>query len=135
MKNLSLALLCFPLLFAGCFATLKPGADAVVVRAQQAEQMAFATFDTYLKMVHAHEAKVKSTAPAAYDFAEWLRAKQPDGQPRGLAMIESLGRVRRAYAANRTTEGKSSLLSALSALQSSIAETQKHLAAVQPQPR
>lgn len=133
MKNLRR---CF-LLFAFCFsllgcATLQPGADPLVVRCQQAEAIAFSTFDTYVHLVADNEKRVKALAPAAYDFAEWLRAKTPEGTPRGLAMITSLGNVRRAYAAHRTPEHKASLLAALAALQSAVSESQRHLATVKP---
>ncbi|MEQ2008125.1 MAG: hypothetical protein ABMA26_15110 [Limisphaerales bacterium] len=128
MKHL-LALLC--LVLTGC-ATLQPGADPLVVRCQQAEATAFATFDTFVHLVADHETKVRATVPAAYTFAEWLRAKGPDGTPRGLAMISSLGNVRRAYAASRTPEHKASLVSALAALQAAVAESQRHLTALQP---
>lgn len=126
-----LALLSSVLLLCGC-ASLQPGADPLVVRCQQAEATAFATFDTFVHLVADHEAKVKATVPAAFAFAEWLRAKQPDGLPRGLSLVESLGTVRRAYAANRTPAGKASLLSALASLQAAVAESQKHLTALQP---
>lgn len=131
--NRILALLILTLGFhlCGC-ASLQPGADPVVVRAQQAEQVAFATFDTYLRLVHQHESRVRATVPAALEFAEWLREKRPDGQPRGLAMVQSLGDVRRAYAAHRTPEKKASLTSAIALLQATVAETQKHLALVKP---
>lgn len=132
LRSLALVLFAFAaIVFTGC-AGLKPGADPLVVRCEQAEQVAFSTFDTFVHLVADHEAEVKARVPAAYVFAEWLRAKAPDGQPRGLAMVASLGSVRRAYAANRTPERKASLLSALAALQASVGEAQKHIATVQP---
>ena len=129
----TIALLIFTLAFhlAGC-ASLQPGADPVVVRCQQAERVAFSTFDTFVHLVADNEVRVKSIAPAAFDFAEWLRAKQLDGTPRGLSMISSLGRVRRAYEANRSADNKASVLSALAALQAAVTESQKHLAVINP---
>ena len=63
---------------------------------------------------------------------EQLRAKTADGTPRGLAMVTSLGNVRRAYAANRSPENKATVLGALAAVQAAIEESQRHLAAVKP---
>ena len=94
----------------GC-ATLQPGADPVVVRAEQTEQVAFATFDTFVHLVADHEADVQAKVPAAFTFAEWLRAKEADGTPRGLALVNSLSTVRRAYASHRTPENQASLSS------------------------
>ena len=132
MKRIAVMFLLLPLLLCGCFATLKPGEDPLVVRSQQAEQVAFTTFDTYLRLVHEHEARVRSKVPAAFKFAEWLRAKNSDGTARGLAMVTSLSNVRRAYAVSRTAANKASLTSALAAVTSAISEAQKHLAVVQP---
>lgn len=129
MKFLAVILLAVSL--AGC-STLNPNADPVLVRTEQVERVAFDTFDTYVRLVAAHEAKVKQVAPVAYQFAEWLRAKGPDGKPRGIAMVKSLDATRRAYKANRSAANKASLLSALAVIESALAETQKHLLTVQP---
>ena len=117
----------------GC-ASLKPGADPLVVRCEQAEQVAFSTFNAFVHLVADHEAKVKATVPAAFTFAEWLRAKTADGTPRGLAMVTSLGNVRRAYAANRSPENKATVLGALAAVQAAIEESQRHLSTLNAQP-
>lgn len=113
--------------FAGC-ASLQPGADPIIVRAQQTERVAFETFDTFLRLEHKHAARIRSAAPAVSKFAEWLREPQPDG-PRGIALVRSLGNVRRAYAAAKTPDNKARLSTALDALSAALAETQKHLTA------
>lgn len=126
----NLLLICSVLVIGlGC-ANLKPGADPVIVRAEQVEQVAFATFDTFVHLVAQHEDEVKERVPAAYQFAEWLRAKGPSGLPRGIALVKSLDTVRKAYKANRTPENKAGVASALAALESALAETQKQIAAV-----
>lgn len=128
MKPLSLLILAFSLL--GC-ATLSPTEDPLVVRTEQVERVAFDTFDTYVKLVARYETKVKATAPAAYDFAEWLRAKGPDGKPRGIAMVKSLDATRRAYKANRSEANRLTLSSSLAALERALSEAQSHLVTVQ----
>ena len=125
-----LALLILTLSLVGC-ATLSPTADPLVVRTEQVERIAFDTFDTFVRLVSRYEAKVKATAPAAYDFAEWLRAKGPDGRPRGIAMVKSLDATRRAYKANRSDVNRATLSSSLAALEKALSEAQAHLVTVQ----
>lgn len=125
-----LALLILTLSLVGC-ATLSPTADPLVVRTEQVERIAFDTFDTFVRLVSRYEAKVKATAPAAYDFAEWLRAKGPDGKPRGIAMVKSLDATRRAYKANRSDVNRATLSSSLAALEKALNEAQAHLVTVQ----
>ena len=128
MKTLRiLPLLLLLSLAPGC-ATLDPKADPVEVRAEQAVSIAFSTFDTFLKLELAQEARLKKSAPACVDFAKWLTERQPDGKARGLSLIESANNVRRAYKLNRSPENRASLISALAAIESALAETQKQLA-------
>jgi hypothetical protein len=126
MKKL---LLIIPVAFlmAGC-ATIKSGSDPIVVRAEQSEQVAFATFDTFLKIDNANRQFFRTSLPAVHQFAEWLRT--PIGNPpsqRGIAMIESFDKVKVAYKSNRTPDNKANLITALATLEAAIAETQKQL--------
>lgn len=128
MKRI-LSLLLLSLTLSGCLAQLKPGADPIEVRAEQTVSAAFVTFDTFLKLEHQHEARLRTAAPAVVAFADWLREPMPDGLPRGLSMIQSANNVRRAYKASRSAENQASLVSALAAVESALAETNKQLAA------
>ena len=126
---LFLALFC---VWSGCVA-LNPGVDAVEVRAEQTVQTAFDVFDTFLRLDAADRDLVKRKAPAAHEFAEWLRAPVPNGAqtvPRGVSLILSANRVRLTYKASRTGDNRAQLNTALVALAAAITETQKQLAAV-----
>lgn len=128
MKQL-LAILFTLALITGC-ATLQPGADPLVVRSQQTEKVAFDTFDTFLKLEHRYADKVKKTVPEVSKFADWLREPVGDS-PRGIAMVKSLGKVRKAYAAAKTPDNKAKLGSAVDALAAVLEETKQHLTAAQ----
>lgn len=123
-----LALL-LPFSVVGC-AALAPGADPVVVRAEQSIQIAFSTFDTFLKLEHDNSAKVKDKAPEVHQFAEWLREKDASGTSQGIAMIRSADNFKNAYKSNRTAENKANLITILATLESAVSETQKHLTAI-----
>jgi hypothetical protein len=113
----------------GC-ATLNPGADPVVVRAEQSIKVAFDTFDTFLKMEKSNQARIRDKVPAVHEFAEWLRAPGPNGSPRGIAIIESANTVKNAYKRNRSPENKANLISALAAVEAAVSQTQKHLISI-----
>ncbi|NDD40195.1 MAG: hypothetical protein EB082_17600 [Verrucomicrobia bacterium] len=111
----------------GC-AVLDPKADPVEVRAEQAVSVAFDTFDTFLKIELANEAQLRAKSPEVVKFAAWLTAVQPDGQPRGVSIIQSANAARRAYKANRSPDNKATLAAALAALETALAEANKQLA-------
>jgi len=107
VKHLAILILLLPLIFTGC-AGLKPGADPIIVRAQQTERAAFETFDAFLRIERKNAARIRTAAPEVSKFAEWLRAPLPDG-PRGIALVKSLGNVRRAYANAKTPDNRAKL--------------------------
>lgn len=133
MKNLAILLLLLPLMFAGC-ASLKPGADPLVVRCQQTERMAFETLDTFLRIERSQAARIRAVAPSVSDFAGWLREPLADG-PRGISLVKSLGAVRRAYQADRSDGNRSKVESSLRIVAATLAETQKHLTAAKAIPK
>ncbi len=101
----SCLVLCALVGFTGC-TTLKPGADAVVVRAEQTETMARATFETFLKVDHADRDFWREHGEAAHEFAEWLRTAQVPGDPssrRWIVMVSNLDEVKRNYIKRRAT--------------------------------
>lgn len=111
----------------GC-ATLNPGVDPIEVRAEQTLSVAFATMDTFLKLAHQQEARLKTVAPQVLKFADWLREPQPDGLPRGASLVASANRVRQAYKSNRSADNKASLVTALAIVESAVSETNRQLA-------
>jgi hypothetical protein len=112
-------------------ATLDPKADAVEVRAEQTVSIAFDTFDTFLKLETQNRAMLLKKAPEVVAFADTLRRPVMDNGkqiPWGISLVESANRTRLAYKSNRTADNKASLLSALAAVESALAETNKQLA-------
>lgn len=115
-----LSLLALLTLSNGCKSIL-PGNDPVVVRAQQTEQIAFTTFDTYVHI----EDKYRSTLWAvSHDFkrvADKIRIGAP-------GWFKSFDAVLDAYKANRTSDNKANLAAGLAALEQSVIEAQSYLA-------
>ncbi len=95
-------------LFEGC-ASLAPGADPVVVRAEQVETIAQSTLNLVVQEDQANRGFWMTNAPAFHSFAEWLRAPMPvDGTnlPRGLAIIKQLDDVKLSYKAGAATSNQ-----------------------------
>jgi len=125
--------LCLALLvMTGC-ASVAPGHDPVVVRAEQSLSIAFDTIDTFLKLEHDNQELVKKKLPEVHAFAQKLRAKVTVGgktQPFGISVIQSATDVKNAYKRNRSPENKANLISALASLEAIVRETQQHLTAI-----
>jgi hypothetical protein len=102
----------------GC-STIQPGADVLVVRAEQLETTADASFQLVVSVDNADRGFWKTNAPAFHNFAEWLRAPVPTpsnpNEPRGLGMILLVDADKIAYQQNKSLSN--SLLSAISDLQ------------------
>lgn len=116
----------------GC-ASVAPGHDPVVVRAEQSLSIAFDTIDTFLKLEHGNQELVKQKVPEVHAFAQKLRAKVTVGgktQPFGISVIQSATDVKNAYKRNRSPENKANLISALASLEAIVRETQQHLTAI-----
>lgn len=91
------------LVWGGC-ATLAPGADPLVVRAEQAETVAIATFNMVVQVDDKDREYWKRTVPGFHDFAEWLRAPLVVGtntHPRGIAMIRNVEAIKQTYKENK----------------------------------
>jgi hypothetical protein len=128
MKQIVILLLVCSL--AGC-ASLDPKSDVVEVRAEQTVSIAFDTFDTFLKLEMQNRDMLLKKAPEVAAFADTLRRPVMDSGkqvPWGVSLVESANRTRLAYKMARTPENKASLLSALAAVESALAETNKQLA-------
>jgi hypothetical protein len=103
----------------GC-AQLRPGEDPLVVRAEQTEAAAKASFDLILNIDHSDRGFWRTNAPAFHAFAEWLR--QPtvvwitNSLPRASVMIANLNNIKTDYLLAR--QGSNVLITAISVLQS-----------------
>lgn len=110
-------------LFVGCVA-LQPGADPLVVRAEQLETTADASFQLVVSVDNADRGFWITNAPAFHNFAEWLRAPVPTpsnpNEPRGLGMILLVDSAKLSYQVNKSQSNI--LISAISDL--TIAATQ-----------
>lgn len=105
----------------GC-AHLDPGANALVVRAEQTEVVALATFDLVLGIDNASRDFYKTNAPAFHAFCEWLRRPVSTGGtntlPASLAMVQNLNNVKQAYV--RSQVSSNVLASVIGVLSSSV---------------
>lgn len=103
LLSLSLAIIYLGL---GC-ANLDPNASAIVVRAEQTETTALATFDLILNIDNANRAFYRTNAPEFHAFCEYLRAPMSvhgTNYQRSLAMVLSLQEVKAAYKRSRTNQ-------------------------------
>lgn len=113
LKSSLCAVLC--LVLAGCFATLQPGADPVVVNAERTIEMARVTLDGFVRFEFNNRARLDATAPAVGAAAEKIRRHAPEWFARAL-------RLKQAYKANRNARSQADLLTAVSVLQQAAAE-------------
>jgi hypothetical protein len=112
----ALGVLIITLIFVGC-ASLQPGADPLVVRVEQGETVAKASFDLVVNVDDSQRAFWITNAPAFHNFVEWLRAPVPLGTnayPRGIAMIFQVDSAKVAYEADKSSSN--ALLTAFAAL-------------------
>ena len=118
MKPLAIFILILPLLFCGCFATLQPGADPVVVNAERTIEVARATLDSFVRFEFSNRAKCPPEVQAA---AEKIRREAPEWFNRAM-------RLKTAYKSNRGADSKADLLTALAVLSTAASEAATALA-------
>lgn len=110
-------------LFVGC-ATLQPGADPLVVRAEQLETAAEASFQLVVSVDNSDRGFWMTNAPAFHNFAEWLRAPVAlngnTNEPRGLGMILLVDSAKMAYLSNKSQSNV--LITAISDLQAAAVQ-------------
>ncbi len=120
---LAVAFICAGL-FIGC-AHLQPGADSLIVRAEQIETVADSAFDSVVKLDSSNRQFWLTNAPAFHQFAEWLRQPVPVGTNtlrRGIAMVTQLNSAKLDY---RQNHSQSNLLISLTLdLQSAVTQAQ-----------
>lgn len=118
MRKLALfAALAFSV-FAGC-ATLDKDADALVVRVEQTQTAANATFDMILHVDNSDRGFWRTNAPAFHKFCEFLRTPEPYGTnlvPRCVAIELNVDDLKLAYKASRSSGNSNALVSAWAVL-------------------
>ena len=132
MRTLAAPLLIVALMTA-C-GTLQPGADPFIVRAEQTQQVAFDTFDTFVTMDNNNRTLFRTSFPEAHAVAEWLRAPvtRIDGKTmqRGLSILEDLKAAKALYKAVPNTANKTALAVQLAKTENTLSTVQQQLAAV-----
>ena len=113
-------------------AALSPGADPFVVRVEQSQTAAAATFDMILNVELASPAFWKTNAAPFYQFCEWLKTPvtycaAASGTcipcPRCVVMQLNVDDLKVAYKASKTTGTSNALWSAWSVLNTAIAQS------------
>ena len=99
--TITVALLAVVLL-ASC-ASLRPDADPVLVRAEQALVVSFEMTDAFLRIERANQAAMTAVVPGAHEVAESIRVKGP-------ASFRALEEAISAYRDNRDAEHRATLL-------------------------
>jgi len=111
------------LMVGGC-AAVKPGADAFVVRTEQAQTVAAATFDFVLRMDQANRGMWQTNAPAFHDFCEWLRTPTAYGAalnvPRCVVMQLQVDDLKLSYQAAKTAGNSNALFLAVAVLGTAV---------------
>ena len=100
-------------LVVGC-ASLQSGADPLIVRVEQTETSAVATFDLALSVDDVNRPYWRTNAAVYHRLCEWLRdTNAPGGLQRSLAIVKSLDDMKLAYKASKTAGNSNALVTAL----------------------
>jgi len=105
---------------------LDPGADPFVVRVEQSQTVANATFDFVLNLDQSNRPFWRTNAPAFHQFCEWLRTPQKYGTntvPRAVLIELNVSDLKLAYKASRTSGNSNALWSAWSVLNQAIIQS------------
>lgn len=100
----------------GCATTIKPGADPIVVRAEQSAETSLALFDSFLKWERRNEAIVGAD----------VHQLATDIRQHGKEWIQELRTATKAYAASRTGDNLDKLRFAQQMLDLAVTEITKH---------
>jgi hypothetical protein len=125
-SSIAVAAVCLAagLLIAAC-ASLTPGADPLVVRVEQGESGASATFDLVLHEDNANRPFWKTNAPGFHAFCEWLRTPTPYGGSnvaRCVAIELNVDDLKVAYKASKTAGNSNALYTAFGTLDAAISQ-------------
>lgn len=105
----------------GC-AALAPGADPIVVRAEQTAAFAFEAMDLFLKMEENNREALRQAAPEVEKVANRVRVD-------GKSALVSLRDATKAYKTNRTPENKANLDTWMAVVEELRAISTKYLVA------
>lgn len=111
-------------LVAGC-ATLKSGSNPLVVRAEQTETAAKASFDLVLHINHANRAFWATNAPAFGSFCDWLRVQTPyqgTNVSRATRMMFDLDDLKIYYKGAKTASSSNALFTAVLTLEQALSQ-------------
>ena len=109
----------------GC-ASLTPGSDPIVVRVEQAQTSAMATFDLVLHVDQADRGFWRTNAPAFHQFCEWLRTPTPysgTNLARCQVMQLNVSDLKLAYKASKSAGSSNALYSAWATLNTAIGQS------------
>lgn len=105
--------------FTGC-GSVAEGSDPLVVQAERTAEIAFETFDSFLKMEFANKEALLKIDPKIHETAEVIRRN-------GSQWIEDLRTATKAYKRARDPDSQSRLNAAMAAIQSALDSSQKYL--------
>lgn len=103
----------------GC-ASILPGNDPLVVRAQQTRGVAFATFDAFVTIEHRHRDLLWKADPGFKHTADKIR----EGAPK---WFKSFDAALASYRSTKTQDSRLSLSGSVAFLETSLAEVQGYL--------
>ena len=126
-RVLALLIVVATLTLVGC-ATLSPGADPLVVRVEQGQTVANATFDMVLKQDNSNRDFWRTNAPAFHQFCEWLRTpstyQSTTTVPRCVLIELNVDDLKVAYKASKTASNSNALWTAFGTLSEVITQAQ-----------
>lgn len=119
MVVLAVVMLGVLMVLPGC-ASVAPGHDPVVVRAEQVRDVAVTTFDVLLELEYQNSEALWKVSPEIKRTCDYIRKNE-------RLWINGLTSMINAYKKNRTPEGKANLTTALATLESGLQLAQKIL--------
>ncbi len=131
-----LSLVCLAIALSVACASVAPGNDPVVVRAEQTWRIGFDTVDSFVILERQGTVPGLKGSAAAHSFAEKLRAPNPEGAkfsnkdqvvPYGRWIFNKLDAAIQTYKANRTPENKATIETYLALAENLIASAQQFM--------
>lgn len=96
------------------------GDDVIIVRTEQALNIALDTFDIFLKIEHDNREGLSKVSPKIHEFAENVRRN-------GKKWIKSAQAAKNAYRDNRTPQNHANLVTAYKTLQEAINQSKQYI--------
>jgi hypothetical protein len=98
--------------------------DQIVIKSEQAQQIAASTFDLLDDLEYKNRDLLASTSPV---IGAQLRAYTDVIRRNGIGYIKTLRDITRAYKHNRSAENKASVSSALAVVQEAINQSRQYI--------